>query len=374
MLGTAYGRASAAQESGARRMSRIVTLSRREFMTMLSLAGAAALAPLSGPLAAAKTSPEHEWDWLIGNWDVRHRRLKERLLGSTDWENFGGKSALWLAMGGLGTIDDNLVELPAGVYRGLTIRTYDKATGQWSIWWLDSRFPAKLDAPVTGRFDGDAGVFSGPDTLRSKPIIMRFRWLDIHSREPHWEQAFSPDDGKTWEVNWENFFTRTATKATPITLLDTRPHDFDFLVGDWKVQHRRLRERLVGSTDWDEFDGTLSNWPVLGGNGNVGDNLMHFPKGDVRGIGLRSFDAASGEWLSWWFDGRAPTTLGPPVRGNFKDGIGEFVGDDMVNGKPVRTRVRWSQITPTSARWEQASSADGGATWEVNWISEFKRA
>lgn len=354
-------------------MTAIVSMTRRDFIAALSLAGGAAALGTSRWLqAGADTTPEREWTWLIGNWDVRHRRLKERLVGSTQWEHFGGKSALWLAMGGLGTIDDNLVELPAGVYRGLTIRTYDEATRRWSIWWLDGRHPARLDAPVTGRFDGDTGVFSGADTLRGKPIIMRFRWLDIHSREPHWEQAFSPDDGKTWEVNWENFFTRTAKQATPIALLDTRPHDFDFLVGSWKVHHRRLRQRLAGSTDWDEFDGTLVNWPVLGGHGNVGDNLMNFPGGAFRGIGLRAFDATGGEWLSWWFDGRAPTTLGAPLRGRFVGGVGEFVGDDTHEGRPVRTRVRWSQITPTSARWEQASATDGGG-WETNWISEFTR-
>jgi hypothetical protein len=278
-----------------------------------------------------------------------------------------------MSLGGLGTIDDNIVDLPGGSYRGLTLRAFDRASGQWSIWWLDGRNPTHIDPPVRGGFDGDSGTFVGRDTLRGKPILMRFRWLDIRSELPWWEQAFSPDDGATWEVNWRNYFTRTATMPSALPKLADAPRDFDFLVGDWQVSHRRLRKRLAGSTDWDEFGGTLRNWPVLGGHGNVGDNLMEFPSGTVRGIGLRAYDPNTRQWLSWWLDGRTPTTVGPPVRGGFKDGLGTFLGDDVFDGRPVKTRVLWSRITPRSARWEQASSGDDGATWETNWISDFVR-
>ena len=114
--------------------------------------------------------------------------------------------------------------------------------------------------------------------------------------------------------------------------------------------------------------------PVLGGKGNVGDNVMELPSGTVRGVGLRSFDEASRQWSSWWLDGRTPTDIAAPVRGGFQGDIGTFIGDDTVAGRPVKTRVTWSRITPTSARWEQSSSADGGQTWESNWVSDFVRA
>lgn len=347
---------------------------RRRFL--LAMSAAAASLSLPRPLRAAGIPVDHtdDWTWLLGNWDVSHRRLKQRLAGSDDWETFGGKSALWLTLGGLGTIDDNLLELPAGVYRGLTVRTYDAASDTWAIWWLDGR-GARLDAPVRGRFTDGVGTFVGADTFEGRPILMRFRWLDLHSARPNWEQAFSADDGKTWEVNWTNAFTRTAAAPTPLPLLDSRPRDFDFLVGRWQVTHRRLRKRLAGCTDWDHFDGTLVNWPVLGGHGNAGDNLMNFPGGAFRGIGLRAFDERSGEWLSWWFDSRSPAAPGTPVRGRFADdGVGTFYGEETTNGRTVRTRVRWSAITADSARWEQASSDDDGRHWETNWISEFERS
>jgi hypothetical protein len=112
---------------------------------------------------------------------------------------------------------------------------------------------------------------------------------------------------------------------------------------------------------------------VLGGHGNVGDNAMALPGGTVRGVGVRVWDRSSSQWSSWWLDGRDPSDIASLLRGGFADGVGTFIGEDQVEGKPVRTRVVWSRITPRSARWEQSASADGGATWETNWISEFER-
>jgi len=343
----------------------------------LGLPGLAAARPQPSAVAVspAPELPTHssDWDWLVGNWDVWHRRLKERLVGDTRWEEFRGKSALWHAMGGRGTIDDNVIELPEGTYRGVTLRAFDPGTGKWSIWWLDGRDPTHIDPSVVGGFDGDIGTFMGRDTFKGRPILVRFRWQDIHGSRPWWEQAFSADEGANWEVNWRNYFTRTAAEPTPLPAMAGAPRDFDFLVGSWDVRHCRLRRRLVGSHAWDSFDGTLVNWPVLGGHGNVGDNVMAFTDGTVLGVGLRAYDPLTKQWLSWWLDKRTPSTIEPPVRGAFANGVGTFIGDDTLDGRPIKTRVVWSRITPHSARWEQSCSADGGATWELNWVSDFTR-
>ncbi|MBO9663566.1 MAG: hypothetical protein J7520_11645 [Dokdonella sp.] len=334
---------------------------------------AAAASGLPPGAQAAADAHRKDWQWLLGNWDVRHRRLKERLVGDTHWQEFAGKSATWSTLGGLGTIDDNLLEFPDGAYRGLSLRAFDAAAGTWAIWWLDGRQPTRIDPPVRGRFDADGGTFVGADVFKGRPIMMRFRWHDIHGARPWWEQAFSPDGGATWEVNWRNWFTRTAARPSPLPTLADAPRDWDFLAGRWNVRHRRLRQRFAGSTDWDEFGGTFVNWPVLGGYGNVGDNVMEFPGGTVRGVGFRAFDPASRQWLSWWLDGRSPAEIGVPLRGAFVDGVGQLVGADVHERKAIKTRVIWSRITERSARWEQAGSADDGRTWEVNWISDFER-
>jgi len=134
-----------------------------------------------------------DFDFLIGRWEVAHRRLKSRLAGCTEWETFS---------------DDNIINAPSGTYRAVSIRSFDPAAATWSIWWLDGRRPGSLDVPVVGRFVNDVGTFFAEDTWEGKPIRMRFFWTRPRSEAPHWEQAFSPDGGATWETNWTMDFTR----------------------------------------------------------------------------------------------------------------------------------------------------------------------
>jgi hypothetical protein len=151
-------------------------------------------------------------------------------------------------------------------------------------------------------------------------------------------------------------------------------HDFDFLAGEWRTHHRQLKERLAGSHDWVEFDGTLSTRLLMGGWANSGDNVFNKPGGTYRGVSLRSYDSRTGQWAIWWLDGRDPFgNLDPPLKGHFTNGGANFYADDTFKGKPIRVRYVWSHITPTTARWEQAYSSDGGKTWEINWITDFER-
>jgi len=150
--------------------------------------------------------------------------------------------------------------------------------------------------------------------------------------------------------------------------------DWDWLVGKWNVRHHRLKVRLAGNTEWEEFKGTCTMWPTMGGLGNVDDNVLELPSGTYRAVGLRAFDPATQRWAIWWLDERNPTHIEPPVYGSFKNGAGVFLGEDTFNGNPIQVRFTWSEITRNSARWEQAFSPDGGASWEVNWKMEFSRA
>lgn len=146
--------------------------------------------------------------------------------------------------------------------------------------------------------------------------------------------------------------------------------DFDFLFGDWDVAHRRLKRRLVGDDQWEDFNGTCSARPILGGRGNFDENVLDLPAGRYQACTARLFN--EGRWSIWWMDGRDPK-LDPPVVGGFEEGVGRFYSDETFEGRPVRVRFEWSQITPASARWAQAMSPDGGATWETNWVMRFAR-
>jgi hypothetical protein len=164
--------------------------------------------------------------------------------------------------------------------------------------------------------------------------------------------------------------TMTAQTATEKSDL----HDFDFLIGSWRVHHRRLKARLAGSHEWQEFEGTCRLEMTMGGMGTLDDNWLDLPGGAYRAMGIRAYDPKTGLWSVWWLDGRNPQgPLDPSLRGRFKNGVGTFEGDDIFNGKPIRVRYIWSAITHNSAHWEQAFSPDGGKTWETNWVMDLTR-
>jgi len=148
------------------------------------------------------------------------------------------------------------------------------------------------------------------------------------------------------------------------------PDDFDFILGNWKVKHRRLKKRLANCKDWYEFDGISSTIKTLGGFGNLEDNLLHFPEESYRALALRSFNEMTQSWSIWWLDGRFPDALDVPVTGQFENGVGLFYADDILHGKTIKVCFKWSVIEG-QPRWEQAFSTDKGITWETNWIMDF---
>ena len=157
-----------------------------------------------------KHNGAEDFNFFIGNWSVSHRRLKERLANCHEWQEFAGTCTVMKILGGQGNFDDNFLELPDAGYRAATLRSFDEATGLWSIWWLDSRFPGQLDTPVRGRFENKVGQFFADDSFAGLAIRVRFLWTQTNPDAPRWEQAFSVDGGVTWETNWTMDFKRTA--------------------------------------------------------------------------------------------------------------------------------------------------------------------
>ncbi len=149
--------------------------------------------------------------------------------------------------------------------------------------------------------------------------------------------------------------------------------DFDFFFGAWRVEHRRLKQWLAGCTEWGTFGGNCTVQPILGGQGNLDDNVIELPAGSYRAITLRAFDPATERWAIWWLDARHPHSLDVPMIGHFTDGVGTFFADDTIDGRAIKVRFLWTDITKTGCRWQQAFSSDGGASWETNWIMNFTR-
>lgn len=151
------------------------------------------------------------------------------------------------------------------------------------------------------------------------------------------------------------------------------PNDFDFIIGDWRVQHRRLNSRLTGCTEWTEFAGTSTTRKILGGMGNLEDNVLRFPEGDVHAAAVRSWSAAAKTWAIWWLDQRNPHQLDVPVLGSFSDQVGLFYADDNLDGAAIKVRFTWNANPGGKPTWAQAFSSDEGTSWETNWTMEFSR-
>jgi len=161
--------------------------------------------------SVSRTGDMHDFDYFVGGWVTRQKRLKSRGVGSSDWEEFAATECLSLYLGGMATVDE--LYMPGRNTAGLTLRTFDVAKRQWSIYWVSS-VTGQLDpVPVVGGFQGSHGEFYAPDEDNHRPVKVRYVWDKIDHDHARWQQAFSYDN-HTWETNWIADFTRADAAKT----------------------------------------------------------------------------------------------------------------------------------------------------------------
>lgn len=158
--------------------------------------------------ASGQRDPQHDFDFEIGAWKTRLSRLDRPLTGSTKWLDYQGTSVVRAHWGGRANIGELDVNGPTGRIEGLTLRLYNADARQWNIRWANGRDSALDRATMYGGFADRRGEFFGQDQLNGRAIYVRFVFSDITATSFRFEQAFSPDFGKTWEVNWKAVFTR----------------------------------------------------------------------------------------------------------------------------------------------------------------------
>ncbi len=150
-------------------------------------------------------------------------------------------------------------------------------------------------------------------------------------------------------------------------------HDFDWEFGKWKTHLKRRLRPLTGSNEWVEYEGTTVVSEVMGGRANLVELDVQGTAGRIAGMSLRLYNPESRQW-SLNFANVTGGTLSPPTVGEFRDGRGEFYAQETLRGRSILVRFVIFDVTPTSARFEQSFSDDGGKSWELNWIAHDTRA
>ena len=155
----------------------------------------------------------HDFDFLLGQWDVENHRLTRRLQQSQEWETFSATQSNQALPAGIGNYDDFIAADWRPGFVGLSLRLFNPQTQCWSIYWLDNhsgglQADGLLQPPVVGKFADGVGIFEGDDMLDGRPIRVRYTWRGVDTPMPTWEQSMSDDAGVHWEVNWRMRFRR----------------------------------------------------------------------------------------------------------------------------------------------------------------------
>ncbi len=328
---------------------------------------------------AAPRDGQHDFDFEIGTWKIHLKRLQHPLTGSTTWVEFDGTVAARKVWDGRANFDEFAADSPSGHVEGLTLRLYNPEAHQWSVYWANPKDGAFSGPPQVGEFKNGVGEFYCQDTFNGRMILIRYEWSRITPNSAHFEQAFSDDGGKSWEVNWITDQTRTndqpaKASATPATATDPDgQHGFDGLFGTWNYRVKRLMHPLTGSTTWHEFPATGICYRVWGGRAQLDTFEADDPTGHIEGLVVRLYNPENHQWSLNWATSKTGTP-DPPQIGKFKNGHGDFYTQDTIHGKTIFVRYDWTKINTDTPHFEQSFSEDGGQSWEVNWITDQTRA
>lgn len=162
--------------------------------------------------AAVERDGQNDFDFEIGTWKTHLKRLLNPLSGSNTWTEYEGITVVRKVWGGRANLVELAVDGPAGRFEGLSLRLYNPQSRQWSLNFAGVK-SGQLSAPTIGGFRNGRGEFYNQETYNGRAIFVRFVISDITPNSCRFEQAFSDDGGKTWEVNWIAVDTRVKDES-----------------------------------------------------------------------------------------------------------------------------------------------------------------
>jgi hypothetical protein len=339
----------------------------------------------NAPAPTTERDGQHDFDFIFGRWKVHLKRRVHAASGHDTWSEFDGYGVYRKVWDGRANLNEFEADSPSGHVQGLTLRTYNPQTHQWNLYWASSQ-DGILDIPQVGQFRNGRGEFYAQDTVEGKVQLIRYVWTHKNPNSSHFEQAFSSDGGQSWEVNWISDMVRVSddpdsgtqgAKARPASApaastTQSGQHDFDPLLGSWKFRLKKRTNPLTGSNNWVDLTGTGTCYPLWGGNAQLDTVLLDGPGGHIEGLTLRLFNPKTHQWRLYWANSKDGIVVVPQV-GEFTNGHGQFYAQDTLDERSIFVRFDWTGLDSASPHFEQSFSADGGKTWEVNWITDQTR-
>jgi hypothetical protein len=310
-----------------------------------------------------------DFDFFIGKWRIKNKVLKQRLAESNEWDEFDATTQVH-EMEGLGNYDEFNSKLSnAQSLYGVSIRIYNPNLKEWTIYWADNLHPELgLTEQVHGSFNNGVGTFLGREVFNEDTVQLRFIWK-VSEKRPYWEQAYYDEKNQVWETNWIMEFEPLGSET--IDEAPSASNDFDFLIGDWKINNSILKERLSGSSKWVSQEGYSSITKAINGYCVIDQ----FHADTYYGLGIKLYDDKANIWRVYWLDNQIlelkPT---PQVVGNFSNGRSNFLGKEIIKSDSINMRFEWREIQQNTFTWEQSYFDKSNDKWEVNWISKYERS
>lgn len=166
------------------------------------------MSPESLKIVPSATSSENDFNFLEGKWKVHNKMLKSRLSNSNEWTEFESELHLRKALNGIGNVENYYATFNEKPFEGMAIRLYNPLTRLWKVYWTDSNNGTMDENPVIGSFENGIGKFYANDIFNGQKIRVIYQWDATNPEHPIWSQAFSTDNGKTWEWNWVMTLTK----------------------------------------------------------------------------------------------------------------------------------------------------------------------
>jgi hypothetical protein len=324
---------------------------------------------------SAQPDQQHAFDFHFGTWRTHILSRRTAASGAVEWVKMTGTvidQPLWHGRANVEKIE---AAGSGGHFQGLTLFLYDPKSDQWSQEFASST-DGIIEEPVYGEFKDGRGIFYGWSGSEGKKVLERDIWSNITPNSYHFEIASSADGGKSWVTSFVAQLTRLKKAPdydTPHSPGNGPEQDFDFNIGSWNTDIRAVTSPLSSPGSWTHLRGTHVVYRLWDDWADIGQLEVDGPNGHIEYMALRLYDRQSHQWRVYFANGKSGTLLQPMI-GEFKNGVGTFIGLDEVEGKTVLDRNVWSGITSKSCHQDWAISVDGGKTWTPTWISTDTRS